>query len=109
MAAGEPGHVESIVLSRGRMRCPNCEEEGKYPGDFKALDVNQKYKRDLNPIYKHMGCGHVFSPGDPWIIQEFLAGNLLPRSMLEDLQGTIDRLQGIIDGLPTQLEGRTAA
>jgi hypothetical protein len=106
--AGEPDHGESIVLSRGRLRCPHCEQVGRYPGDFRALDLNEKYRRDLNLIYKHIACGHVFSPGDPWIIQEFLEGNLLPRSMLEDLQQTVDRLQAIVDGLPIQ-EGRTAA
>lgn len=107
--AGEPGHGESIVLSRGRLRCPHCEQVGRYPGDFRALDLNEKYKRDLNPIYKHIACGHVFSPGDPWIIAAFLEGDLVPRAMLEDLQYTVDQLQSIVGSIPIKGEGRTAA
>lgn len=108
MAAGEPGH-ESIVLSRGRLRCPHCEQVGKYPGDFKSLDLNPKYKDDLNPVYKHIGCGHVFSPGDPLIIQQYITGQLVSRSVFEDLQRTVQRLEAIVGGIPIQGEGRTAA
>jgi len=35
-------------------------------------------------IYKHKACGHVFSPGDPQIIAAYLAGDLVPRSLLDD-------------------------
>lgn len=108
MATAE-GHEESIVLSRGRLRCPHCEQIGRYPGDFKALDLNEKYKDDLNPVYKHMGCGHVFSPGDPLIIQQYITGQLVPRSAYEDLQRTVARLEAIVGAIPIQGEGRTAA
>ena len=107
VAAGAPG--ESIVLSRGRLRCPNCEQVGSYPGDFKALNLNEKYKKDLNPVYKHMGCKHVFSPGDPWIISAYLSGELVPKQMLDALQQTVRELQAVVGSLPVPGEGRTAA
>lgn len=104
MATGEP--KPSIVLPGGQLRCPHCEEVGRYPGDFISLSLNEKYKDDLNPVYKHKLCGHVFSPGDPYIIQQYVTGQLVPRSMLEALQATVDKLQAAIDGMS---EGRKAA
>lgn len=101
MAAGEASQEASIVLHGGRMRCPHCEQVGKYPGDFKALKINEKYKRDLNPIYKHR-CGHVFSPGDPWIIAAYLKGDLIPRAMLEPLRETIAELQAVVGELQSE-------
>src|SRR5262245_3004594 len=108
MATAE-GHEESIVLSRGRLRCPHCEQVGKYPGDFKALDLNEKYKNDLTPVYKQLACGHVFSPGDPLIVQQYITGQLVPRAAYEDLQRTVARLEAIVGAIPIQGEGRTAA
>lgn len=99
----------SIVLSRGRLRCPHCEEVGAYPGDFRALDLNEKYKGDLNPVYKHMACKHVFSPGDPWIISAYLSGELVPKAMVDALQQTVRDLQAVVGSLPVTGEGRTAA
>jgi hypothetical protein len=82
----------SIVLGNGQMRCPHCEEDGTM-GDFKALDLNEKYKHDLNPVYKHLGCGHVFSPGDPWIVAAYLSGELVPAEMVTALRETVNELR----------------
>ena len=61
-----------------------CEELGDLFGDFKPLERNEKYRDELNMVYKHRVCGHVFSPGDPWIIAAYLAGDLVPRSLLDE-------------------------
>ena len=45
-----------------QLRCPNCEELGDLATDFQALERNEKYRDELNMVYKHRGCGHVFSP-----------------------------------------------
>jgi hypothetical protein len=91
------GQPVSIVLGRGRLRCPHCEQDGKIMADFKALDLNQKYKADLNPVYKHLGCGHVFSPGDPLIMKAYLEGDLVPKAALTALQDTVAELRAIVD------------
>jgi hypothetical protein len=61
--------------------------------DFKALDLNEKYKRDLNPVYRHLACGHVFSPGDPWIIAAYLSGDLVPAETVTELRETVSELR----------------
>lgn len=91
---------ESIARPGGRLLCPGCECEGKLLGDFKQLDRKPKYRGDLNPVYMHRsdkgGCGHIFSPGDPWIIQAFLAGDLVPKALLDDLRATVEALQASV-------------
>ena len=77
--AARPSLVEG-----NRLRCPKCEELGNLFGDFIPLERNEKYRDELNMVYKHRGCGHVFSPGDPWIIAAYLAGDLVPRALLEE-------------------------
>lgn len=99
---------ESIVLDGGRLRCPHCEDVGKLLGDFVALQRNPKFAHDLNPVYRHKGCGHVFSPGDPWIIQAYLTGELVPKVALDSLRSTIEELRAIVDAMNTG-EGRKAA
>lgn len=64
--------------------------------DFKALDLNPKYQRDLNPVYKHLACGHVFSPGDPWIIAAYLSGELVPAETLTALRETVNELRAVL-------------
>jgi hypothetical protein len=63
---------------------------------FKALDLNAKYQRDLNPVYKHLDCGHVFSPGDPWIIAAYLSGELVPAEMVTALRETVNELRALV-------------
>ena len=82
MSATEP-KMPSLVEGN-KLRCPKCEELGDLFGDFRPLERNEKYRDELNMIYKHRGCGHVFSPGDPWIIAAYLAGDLVPRSLLDE-------------------------
>lgn len=43
----------------------------------------QQHRRDKG------GCGHVFSPGDTWIIEEYLAGNLIPLALLKEARERI--------------------
>lgn len=86
-----------IVQPGGKFLCPGCEEEGDMLLDFIALDRNPTYAKDLNPIYRHRkdrgGCGHVFSPGDPWIIAAYLSGDLVPRSALTALEEALNELR----------------
>jgi len=77
------------LVEGGKLRCPNCEELGELFGDFKPLARSEKYRDELNMIYKHRGCGHVFSPGDPWIIAAYLAGDLVPRSLLDEARAKL--------------------
>jgi hypothetical protein len=85
----------SIVLGGGLLLCPHCEESGTMAA-FKALDLNAKYQHDLNPVYKHVGCGHVFSPGDPWIIAAYLSGDLVPAEMVTALRETVNELRAVV-------------
>jgi hypothetical protein len=99
------------------MRCPNCEELGHPFRDFKPLHLVDRYRRELNPIYKHLvrrgGCGHVFSPGDPWIVEAYLAGDLIPKEQLDQAMDLIEHLRKEIaalrngsDNLPDNAERR---
>lgn len=68
-----------LVRGAGKVRCPNCEDEGDILVAFMVLSRNPKYEDDLNVVYKHKACGHVFSLGDPKIMQAYLEGKLVPR------------------------------
>ena len=81
--ASQAAEKPSLVVGN-RLRCPHCEELGDLFGDFKPLSRNEKYRDELNMVYKHRVCGHVFSPGDPWIIAAYLAGDLVPRALLDE-------------------------
>jgi hypothetical protein len=87
------------------MRCPHCEKDGTM-GDFKALDLNEKYKHDLNPVYKHLECGHVFSPGDPWIIAAYLSGQLVPAETTTALRETVSELRALVAQMQVNEEER---
>jgi hypothetical protein len=79
-----PEPADPLRLVEGnKLRCPNCEELGDLFGDFKPLARSEKYRDELNMIYKCRRCHHVFSPGDPWIIAAYLAGDLVPRALLD--------------------------
>jgi len=78
------------LVEGNKLRCPNCEELGDLFRDFKPLKRSEKYRDELNMVYKHYrGCGHVFSPGDPWIIAAYLAGDLVPRSLLDEARAKL--------------------
>lgn len=87
----------SIVQEGGKLVCPGCEQEGDAFYNFRQLDLPDKYRRELNPVYVHLkhrdGCGHVFSPGDPWIIEAYLAGDLVPRESLEQANDRVRQLE----------------
>jgi hypothetical protein len=72
------------LVEGNQLRCPKCEELGDLFRDFRALERSEKYRDELNMVYKHRGCGHVFSPGDPQIIAAYLAGDLIPRALLDE-------------------------
>jgi hypothetical protein len=86
----------------GKLRCPSCEALGHPFRDFKPLEVPESYKRELNPVYCHVkhrgGCGHVFSPGEPWIIEAYLAGDLVHRQLLDQANELISSLREKLDG-----------
>ena len=77
------------LVEGNRLRCPKCEELGDLFRDFRALERNEKYRDELNMVYKHRGCGHVFSPGDPQIIAAYLAGDLVPRALLDEAKAKL--------------------
>jgi hypothetical protein len=105
----------SIVRPGGKLLCPGCEREGDILLDFIALDRNPVYAKDLNPIYRcrkdRGGCGHVFSPGDPWIIQAYLSGDLVPREALTALREALSELRASIPATdkPNDQERRTVS
>jgi hypothetical protein len=105
----------SIVRPGGKLLCPNCEREGDILLDFAALERNPSYAKDLNPVYRcrkdRDGCGHVFSPGDPWIIQAYLSGDLVPREMLTAAMETLSELRATISSndKPSDTERRTVS
>lgn len=84
-AGSEPSDTPRPSLVEGnRLRCPKCEELGDLFRDFNPLERNERYRDELNMVYKHKVCGHVFSPGDPWIIAAYLSGDLVPRALLDE-------------------------
>ena len=86
-AGSVPDEASRPSLVEGnRLRCPWCEQLGDLFGDFKPLERNERYRDELNMVYKHVrnNCGHVFSPGDPWIIAAYLSGDLVPRALLDE-------------------------
>jgi hypothetical protein len=102
-SSGSDSNDGSLVVG-SQLRCPNCGVLGHPFRDFKPLELVDRYRRELNPVYKHAlqgGCGHVFSPGDPWIIEAYLAGDLVPKAQLAHANDLISRLT-------TQLEELTA-
>lgn len=98
MAAETAADEPVLHLVEGnRLRCPKCKVVGHPFRDFKPLERPKEFERDLNPVYIHLksqgGCDHVFSPGDPWIIEAYLAGDLVPKSLLEAANESIAALR----------------
>lgn len=81
---------------------------------FKVLEHNSKYENDLNIVYKHIGCGHVFSLGEPRVLAAYAAGELVPRSSLPSreevaaLREEISELRAELNSQKSKEEGRAA-
>lgn len=89
MSSPAQGEQQRIPLIEGfKLRCPNCQEL-RHLNWYTAYDIPEAFKADLNAVYQcpHYkgGCGHVFSPGDPQIISDYLAGKLVPVEAIPDL------------------------
>ena len=84
LATGPEMQPKPSLVEGNQLRCPKCEQLGDLFRDFRVLERSEKYAHELNMIYNHKSCGHVFSPGDPQIIAAYLAGDLVPRSLLDD-------------------------
>lgn len=95
-----------------QLRCPGCEKLGHPFRDFKPMVVVEKYQDELFPVYCHVkyrgGCGHVFAPGDPWIIKAYLAGDLVPAERVTLLKQEVENLQARIAELESEKEGSNA-
>lgn len=97
MPASEASGDKPRLVEGIQLRCPKCSALGHPFRDFKPLELVEQYRHELNPIYKHRkdrgGCGHVFSPGDPWIIEAYLSGDLVPKSSVDQLKTEIAYLR----------------
>lgn len=75
------------LVEGNKVRCPGCEVLCDPSYHLKPFARAAKYRQELNVVYQHRrdrgGCGHVFSPGEPWIVEEYLAGNLVPRAVAD--------------------------
>lgn len=118
-AKGTESKTPSLSLGKGKFRCPKCKKEGDWFFHFRELELVEEHRRELNPVYKHLpwrgGCGHVFSPGDPQIMEAYLAGDLIPKSWLEEAKLEIEDLRTKLEASlqkdivnPDYNEGRVA-
>lgn len=102
MAAPSEGQKPRIVEGN-KLRCPNCGKLGDPFVQFKPLDLNEQYSDELFRVQQHRadrgGCGHCFAPGEPWIIQAYLAGDLVPRDLLMNAREEIRANKSHIDEL----------
>lgn len=91
MEAAPPAGSDSrpSLVEGNKLRCPKCEELGDLFRDFNPLERNERYRDELNMVYKHRRCGHVFSPGDPWIIAAYVSGDLVPRALLDEAKSKL--------------------
>lgn len=84
MNSTQPAEQGISLVVGHLMLCPNCEmlRNPLNSREFKRLDRNEKYARELNIVYQCVkstgGCGHVFSPGDQRVLMAYLAGDLVP-------------------------------
>lgn len=119
-ASSGSGLSDDSLVVGNQLRCPKCLTLGHPFRDFTPLELVDRYRRELNPVYKHVvhkgGCGHVFSPGDPWIIEAYLSGDLVPKASLVQANQTVSSLTAqleeitsflrSIDNLPEKVERR---
>lgn len=82
------GRSQKSLVVGNKLRCPNCERVGDPLVSFSQLERNEQYESELNPVYLHRrdrgGCGHCFSPGEPWVMAAYLSGELVPRAALDE-------------------------
>jgi hypothetical protein len=97
VAAVSEGSIPRLVEGN-KLRCPGCEALGDPFVNFRPLQRNERYARELNIVYVHRrdrgGCGHVFSPGDIWVMEAYLAGDLVPKQLLNEARELVAQLQG---------------
>lgn len=105
MAASSDGSIPRLVEGN-KLRCPGCEALGDPFVNFRPLQRNERYASELNIVYVHRrdrgGCGHVFSPGDIWVMEAYLSGDLVPKQLLDQARALVAQLQD-------EREGATAA
>jgi hypothetical protein len=86
MAAASDSGPRVRIVEGNKLRCPNCGQLGDPFIHFKPLDLKEQFSDELFRVQQHRtdrgGCGHCFAPGEPWIIQAYLAGDLVPRGLL---------------------------
>jgi hypothetical protein len=97
-----PAPDEKIPLVEGnRLRCPHCLELGDILVHFRPLERPERFQNELNVIQRHLpskgGCGHVFSPGEPWVMEKYLSGELIPKSHLDEAKIIIKELRNQLD------------
>lgn len=85
---GEPQVKKIPLIEGGKLRCPNCGQV-QHLHWYRAFDRPAEFARELNVIYQcptyKGGCNHVFSPGDPQIMEAYLSGKLVPVEAIPDL------------------------
>jgi hypothetical protein len=93
---GDAGPPPPLVVGT-RLRCPYCEALGDPAYHFRTIESAPRYRSELNVIFVHIkkrgGCGHMFSPRDVWVIQAYLAGDLVPTSLLAAAQRELSELR----------------
>jgi len=96
MAAVSEGSKPRLVEGN-KLRCPGCEALGDPFVNFRPLQRNERYARELNIVYVHRrdrgGCGHVFSPGEIWVMEAYLSGDLVPKELLDEARALVAQLQ----------------
>jgi len=100
MAESQQRSQKSRLVEGNKLRCPNCEQLGDPFHHFQPLHFVEQYRHELNRVMRHRrdrgGCGHVFSPGDPWIIEAYLSGDLIPKELLKQSRQEIKDLRAEI-------------
>jgi hypothetical protein len=85
---GEPQTKKRALVERGKLRCPGCGEL-RHVHWYRVFDRPAEFQRDLNVIYQcptfKGGCNHVFSPGDPDVMEAYLSGKLVPVELIPAL------------------------
>lgn len=100
MAQSQSQSQKRRLVEGNKLRCPNCEVLGDPFADFKPLRFVEQYRHELNRVLLHRrdrgGCGHVFSPGDPWIVEAYLSGDLVARELLDQARSRIKELEAAL-------------
>lgn len=113
VASSTNGGRRSSLTRGNKLVCPGCLAEGDPLYHFKTLHMNPDFAHELNAIQIHRrdreGCGHVFSPGEPSILQAYLSGELIPRELLDNAKDKIQSLQDQVAELQYSNEAQTTS